>query len=415
MKYRFELLPCPMQENDRLAERFMRRAQEGWKLRHMWRNLMIYRKDVPATRQLRVDCLDRSHAFTLTDSDNALNYDAFLCEYGCRRWCGYGYRQVIEVPDAAFLLRDGEEQRQLEQLCDLKECRFRWIIRIVLAAACLLTALIQYRFDFYAPLYSLLWMAGSLLLIFLLTSGRWVYRLHDLRARAFMLCALRALILCLFAALAWENDAWSTALLGSVALLALFLLQQPALKRGWFTRKTLHVLSVALMLGIGSVMFIRIFPLPTASAQEREAFYIENRVIEDLPVRYESPFSDGEVLSHRRIERALGKGTEYSYACKETQQLFHVEAYENPDQLTLPEAFAQADLGDMHDPHFATHLSIGGREAWLLHEDIGFHMEGTTFYTYTLAFADDGQIVLASLPGFSYDEEQARAFMDSLQ
>ena len=43
------------------------------------------------------------------------------------------------------------------------------------------------------------------------------------------------------------------------------------------------------------------------------------------------------------------------------------------------------------------------------------HMEGTTFYTYTLAFADDGQIVLASLPGFSYDEEQARAFMDSLQ
>ena len=173
MKYRFELLPCPMQENDRLAERFMRRAQEGWKLRHMWRNLMIYRKDVPATRQLRVDCLDRSHAFTLTDSDNALNYDAFLCEYGCRRWCGYGYRQVIEVPDAAFLLRDGEEQRQLEQLCDLKERRFRWIIRIVLAAACLLTALIQYRFDFYAPLYSLLWMAGSLLLIFLLTSGRW--------------------------------------------------------------------------------------------------------------------------------------------------------------------------------------------------------------------------------------------------
>ena len=115
-------------------------------------------------------------------------------------------------------------------------------------------------------------------------------------------------------------------------------------------------------------MFIRIFPLPTASAQEREAFYIENRVIEDLPVRYESPFSDGEVLSHRRIERALGKGTEYSYACKETQQLFHVEAYDNPDQLTLPEAFAQADLGDMHDPHFATHLSIGGREAWLLHE-----------------------------------------------
>ncbi|MEI3147842.1 MAG: hypothetical protein V8T10_07875 [Merdibacter sp.] len=89
------------------------------------------------------------------------------------------------------------------------------------------------------------------------------------------------------------------------------------------------------MLGIGSLMLIRIFPLPAASWQERETYYIENRNIEPLPVLYESPFNDGEVLVHQRIERPLGSGTEYSYARKDTQQLFHYEAYENTQHLTL--------------------------------------------------------------------------------
>ena len=162
-------------------------------------------------------------------------------------------------------------------------------------------------------------------------------------------------------------------------------------------------------------MLIRIFPLPAASWQERETYYIENRNIEPLPVLYESPFNDGEVLVHQRIERPLGSGTEYSYARKDTQQLFHYEAYENTQHLTLPEAFSKAGLGDLHDSSFAEQLDIAPKEVWLLKETVGFRMEDTIFRTYTLAFADEGNIVLVSLPGYAYDEQQAKAFMDSLQ
>ena len=415
MNYRIALLPCPMQENDRLARHMMQRAQQGWMICRIWRNLMLYRRCAPHAICLRADCLDRTHAFTLTDSDTALDYDAFLRGYGCRRICGYGFRQIIEVPDEDFLLRDPQDQRLLESACDQKERGFRRIIRAVLAAACFLTVLIQYRFDFYSPLNSLLWMISCLFLITLITSGRMIWRLRSLRTRGIALCILRAFILILFVLFVWRSNAWTTAALGTLSLLILFLLQQPALKRGWFTRNTLHYLSLALMLGIGSLMLIRIFPLPAASWQERETYYIENRNIEPLPVLYESPFNDGEVLVHQRIERPLGSGTEYSYARKDTQQLFHYEAYENTQHLTLPEAFSKAGLGDLHDSSFAEQLDIAPKEVWLLKETVGFRMEDTIFRTYTLAFADEGNIVLVSLPGYAYDEQQAKAFMDSLQ
>ena len=365
MNYRIELLPCPMQENDRLARHMMQRAQQGWMICRIWRNLMLYRRCAPQAICLRADCLDRTHAFTLTDSDTALDYDAFLRGYGCRRICGYGFRQIIEVPDEDFLLRDPQDQRLLESACEQKERCFRRIIRAVLAAACFLTVLIQYRFDFYSPLNSLLWMTSCLFLITLITSGRMIWRLRSLRTRGIALCILRAFILILFVLFVWRSNAWTTAALGTLSLLILFLLQQPALKRGWFTRNTLHYLSLALMLGIGSLMLIRIFPLPAASWQEREAYYIENRNIEPLPVLYESPFNDGEVLVHQRIERPLGSGTEYSYARKDTQQLFHYEAYENTQHLTLPEAFSKAGLGDLHDSSFAKQLDIAPKEVWL--------------------------------------------------
>ena len=258
-------------------------------------------------------------------------------------------------------------------------------------------------------------MISCLFLITLITSGRMIWCLRSLRTRGIALCILRAFILILFVLFVWRSNAWTTAALGTLSLLILFLLQQPALKRGWFTRNTLHYLSLALMLGIGSLMLIRIFPLPAASWQERETYYIENRNIEPLPVLYESPFNDGEVLVHQHIERPLGSGTEYSYARKDTQQLFHYEAYENTQHLTLPEAFSKAGLGDLHDSSFAKQLDIAPKEVWLLKETVGFRMEDTIFRTYTLAFADEGNIVLVSLPGYAYDEQQAKAFMDSLQ
>ena len=88
MNYRIELLPCPMQENDRLARHMMQRAQQGWMICRIWRNLMLYRRCAPQAICLRADCLDRTHAFTLTDSDTALDYDAFLRGYGSRRIWG---------------------------------------------------------------------------------------------------------------------------------------------------------------------------------------------------------------------------------------------------------------------------------------------------------------------------------------
>ena len=217
MNYRIELLPCPMQENDRLARHMMQRAQQGWMICRIWRNLMLYRRCAPQAICLRADCLDRTHAFTLTDSDTALDYDAFLRGYGCRRICGYGFRQIIEVPDEDFLLRDPQDQRLLESACDQKERGFRRIIRAVLAAACFLTVLIQYRFDFYSPLNSLLWMISCLFLITLITSGRMIWCLRSLRTRGIALCILRAFILILFVLFVWRSNAWTTAAAGAEA------------------------------------------------------------------------------------------------------------------------------------------------------------------------------------------------------
>ena len=110
-----------------------------------------------------------------------------------------------------------------------------------------------------------------------------IWRLRSLRTRGIALCILRAFILILFVLFVWRSNAWTTAALGTLSLLILFLLQQPALKRGWFTRNTDSTSSRLLMLGIGSLMLIRIFPLPAASWQEREAYYYREPNIEPLP------------------------------------------------------------------------------------------------------------------------------------